>query len=68
MVAGVKMSVIGEGIGLLSDFRELSFCGPCGPFFISSVVISHYKTLKRGENLIIYFMSFFKKRVKLGCR
>ena len=28
MVAGVKMPGIGGGFGNLSDFRELSFCGP----------------------------------------
>ncbi len=29
MVVGVKMPGIGEGFLILSDFGELSFCGPC---------------------------------------
>ncbi len=33
MVAGVKMPGIGGVFGILNDFRELSCCGPCGPFF-----------------------------------
>ncbi len=33
MVVGVKMAGIGEGFGILSNFRELRFCGPCGPCF-----------------------------------
>ena len=28
MFRGVKMAGIGEGFGILSDFKELSFCGP----------------------------------------
>ena len=28
MVAGVKMSGIGEGFRIISDFRKLSHCGP----------------------------------------
>ena len=30
MVAGVKLPGIGSGFRILIDFRELSFCGPCG--------------------------------------
>ena len=30
MFRGFKMAGISEGFGILSDFRELSFCGPCG--------------------------------------
>ncbi len=33
MVAGVKMPSINGRFLNLSDFRELSFCGPCGPYF-----------------------------------
>ncbi len=35
MVAGMKMPGIGARVFcILSDFRELSFCGPCGPCYI----------------------------------
>ena len=33
MVAGVGMPGIGEGFLMLSDFRELSYNGPCWPCF-----------------------------------
>ncbi len=34
MVAGVRMpGISGRGV-ILSDFRELSLCGPCEPFFV----------------------------------
>ncbi len=29
MVAGVKMPGIGGEFYMISDFKELSFCGPC---------------------------------------
>ena len=31
IVVGVKMPGIGGGFVIVSDLRELSFCGPCGP-------------------------------------
>ncbi len=34
MVAGVKISVIVEGILILIDLREISFYGPLGPYFL----------------------------------
>ena len=36
------MPGIGGGFRILSDFRELSFCGPCGPCFNNY----HYIILK----------------------
>ncbi len=31
----IALSVFLRGVGFnLSDFRELSFCGPCGPCFV----------------------------------
>ena len=33
MVAGVKMHGIGKVFWILSDFRELSLCVPCGTCF-----------------------------------
>ena len=37
MVAGVKVPGLGVGFCLLSDFREQSFCGPCGPCFFANI-------------------------------
>ena len=34
MVAVVKISGIGGEFWILGDYRELSLCGPCGPWFV----------------------------------
>ncbi len=34
MVSGVKLPGIGGEFKILSDFRELSFCGPFGSCFV----------------------------------
>ena len=40
MVAGVKMPGISEGFSILSDFRKLSFCGPC--FFLFKMTFEKF--------------------------
>ena len=41
------MAVIGSGFWVLSDFKELSFCGPCGPCFVMIY-------LNRGFTILVF--------------
>ncbi len=39
MVTGLKMTGIGGGFRILSDLRELSLGGPCGPCFLCTFML-----------------------------
>ncbi len=49
MGSGVNMPGISGGLRILSDFRELSFCGPYGPCFKENTIES--PGIKRGKKI-----------------
>ena len=53
MVAGVKLPGIGRLLRILNDFRELCFCGACGPYFLQKSLKFYLKTFPRIPKLYL---------------
>ncbi len=55
MAAEVKIPCIGEEFLILSDLRELSTCGPCGPCFVYQYELVNHLTALVNE-CSLYFI------------
>ncbi len=64
IVAVVKTPVSIRGYRILSDFRELSFCGPCGPCF--EIYLSFDVMIRVSfHNLLPHFLNLTSGRVEI---
>ncbi len=62
MVIRVEIPGIGGAFLILSNFKELSFCGPCVPYFINKYQdLQIFVQPSKNKHLYFYFKEYLSK-------